>query len=70
MAVLATVLASTLSPATQALQNQAAQASDAPAGHGALCQPASLAYTAVPQTNPQGSTPPQAPGALFEAGLL
>jgi DHA2 family multidrug resistance protein len=70
VAVLATVLASTLSPATQALQEQAAQVPDAPAGHGGLCQTAPLAYAAVPGAattdNPQGPIPQGGPGALLK----
>ena len=71
VAVLATILASTLSPATQALQNQAAQASVRRPGRARRSLP-----TGVPGLHrrsadqPTGNDAAAAAGRAVEAGLL
>jgi EmrB/QacA subfamily drug resistance transporter len=66
VAVLATVLASTLSPEVQALQQQFSAGPGSSSGQSvALCEPLPVAYTGAHQPTQQGALPPQL-GALMQ----
>jgi EmrB/QacA subfamily drug resistance transporter len=61
VAVLATVLASTLSPEVQTLQQQFSAGRGSPSGQGvALCEPLPIAYAGSSQPAQQDSIPPKA----------